>query len=288
MYVYTFGDPKVWMLPCDTDANWWKNVLMIVRGRDLMGRNAQEPAMARRLVIVTGASSGVGYATVRRLVLNEGATVVAIGRRRMFRIESLANQVEPGRLTAFTGDMASRDSANALIGKVVEQFGQVDAFVHSVNRALKHTALEVSDTEFDLTMQVNVKSALYGVQALATHFRRQRKGVVVIYNPTPMETAAFVAAEAVYTASAHALSALTAGWTRQLEPFGVNVYEVAPSPVVEATLALQPVHDQLLVDTLRNGLFHPNQPENKTPELALSAAAPTVVREYGGLKLTSF
>ena len=255
-----------------------------------MGRNAQEPAMARRLVIVTGASSGVGYATVRRLVLNEGATVVAIGRRRMFRIESLANQVEPGRLSAFTGDMASRDSANALISKVVEQFGQVDGFVHAVNRALKHTALEVSDGEFDLTMQVNVKSALYGVQALAPHFRRQRKGVVVVYNPTPVETAAFVAAEAVYTASAHALSALAAGWSRQLEPYGVSVVEVAPPPVVEATLALQPAHDQLLVESLRTGLFIPPKVESKTPELALASTSdsPTVVREYGGLKLTSF
>jgi NAD(P)-dependent dehydrogenase (short-subunit alcohol dehydrogenase family) len=246
--------------------------------------------MARRLIIVTGASSGVGYATVRRLVLNEGATVVAIGRRRMFRIESLANQVEPGRLTAFTGDMASRDSANALIGKVVEQFGHVDAFVHSVNRALKHTALEVSDGEFDLTMQVNVKSALYGVQALAPHFRRQRKGVIVVYNPTPVETAAFVAAEAVYTASAHALSALTAGWTRQLEPFGVNVHEVAPTPVIEATLALQPAHDQLLVETLREGLFAEHGPTEKAPDLSVAntAPVPTVVREYGGLKLTSY
>jgi len=246
--------------------------------------------MTRRLIIVTGASSGVGYATVRRLVLNEGATVVAIGRRRMFRIESLANQVEPGRLTAFTGDMASRDSANALIGKVVEQFGKVDAFVHSVNRALKHTALEVSDTEFDLTMQVNVKSALYGVQALAPHFRRQRRGVVVVYNPTPIETAGFVAAEAVYTASAHALSALTAGWNRQLESYGVHVYEVAPSPVVEATLAQQTAHDQLLVEALRTGLFMPDKPDSKTPELALASTGtgPTVVREYGGLKLTSF
>lgn len=246
--------------------------------------------MARRLIIVTGASSGVGYSTVRRLVLAEGATVVAIGRRRMFRIESLANQVEPGRLTAFTGDMASRDSANGLIGRVVEQFGHVDAFVHSVNRALKHTALEVSDGEFDLTMQVNVKSALYGVQALAPHFRRQRKGVVIVYNPTPVETASFVASEAVYTASAHALSALTAGWTRQLDPFGVSVYEVAPAPVNEASLALQTAHDQLIVDTLRDGLFSPKQHTEGSPDLTLATtpASPTVVREYGGLKLTSF
>lgn len=258
--------------------------------RNLMGRTSQEPAMARRLIIVTGASSGVGYATVRKLVLGEGATVVAIGRRRMFRIESLANQVEPGRLTAFTGDMASRDSANALIGKVVERFGHVDAFVHSVNRALKHTALEVSDSEFDLTMQINVKSALYGVQALAPHFRRQRKGVIVVYNPTPVETAAFVAAEAVYTASAHALSALAAGWARQLDPYGVSIYEVAPAPTAEASLALQPAHEQLLVEKLREGLFLPEREAGSAAPLTLTAPGPTprVVREYGGLKLTSF
>jgi NAD(P)-dependent dehydrogenase (short-subunit alcohol dehydrogenase family) len=248
--------------------------------------------MARRLVIVTGASSGVGYATVRRLVLTEGATVIAIGRRRMFRIESLASQVETGRLTAMTGDMASRESANALIGRVIEQFGHVDAFVHAVNRALKHTALEVTDLEFDLTMQVNVKSALYGLQALAPHFRRQRKGVVVVYNPTPQPTEAFVAAEAVYTASAHALSALTSGWARQLDPHGVRVCEIAPTPAAESSLAIQSSHDVLLVEALRQGFFSPDLiPEKKidAPSApAVPLATPRVVKERGGLRLTSY
>jgi len=248
--------------------------------------------MARRLIIVTGASSGVGYATVRRLIVSEGASVVAIGRRRMFRIESLASQVEPGRLTALTGDMASRESANALIGQVVEKFGHVDAFAHAVNRALKHTALEVTDLEFDLTMQVNVKSALYGLQALAPHFRRQRKGVVVIYNPTPAETAAFVAAEAVYTASAHALSALTGGWSRQLDPHGVHVYEVAPPPVTDNALALQAPHDQLIVEALRQGFFFPNTVHDPKADAVVvpraTAPIPTVVKERGGLRLTSY
>jgi NAD(P)-dependent dehydrogenase (short-subunit alcohol dehydrogenase family) len=249
-----------------------------------MGRSNQDLAMAGRLVIVTGASSGVGYSTVRRLVLTEGATVVAIGRRRMFRIESLATQAEPGQLTALTGDMASRENANQLIAQVMEKFGRVDAFIHSVNRALKHTALEVTDTEFDLSMQVNVKSALYGLQALAPHFRRQRKGVVVIYNPTPEQTASFVAAEAVYTAAAHALSALTSGWSRQLDPFGVQVYEVAPAPPTESSLAVQPTHDVMLIETLRQGLFFPKPPASADRD----QMAATVVKERGGLKLTSF
>jgi NAD(P)-dependent dehydrogenase (short-subunit alcohol dehydrogenase family) len=248
--------------------------------------------MAGRLVMVTGASSGVGYATVRRLVLTEGAIVVAVGRRRMFRIESLAHQAEASCLTAMTGDMASRDQANALIAQVVERFGQIDAFVHGVNRALRHTALEVTDSEFDLTMQVNVKSALYGVQALAPHFRRQRRGVVIVYNPTPLETAAFVAAEAVYTASAHALSALSAGWQRQLEPFDVTVREIAPAPIIENTLTPRIPHDELIVDALRDSFLLSGSTLGKHADGLVATRSdgpkPFTVRERGGLRLTTF
>lgn len=254
-------------------------------------KGTQEPALARRLVVLTGASSGVGYATVRRLILQEGANVVAIGRRRMFRIESLAAQIEQGRLTAVTGDMANRENANSMISSIIEQFGHIDAFIHAVNRVLRHTALEVTDSEFDLTMQVNVKSALYGLQALAPHFRRQRSGVVAIYNPTPVETAEFVASEAVYAASANALSALTAGWERQLQPYNVIVKEIAPTPFNETVLATQVPHDELLVEALRTSLF-PDIPESgllmeKPAKVHTQEPEMTVISQRGGLRLTS-
>lgn len=256
-----------------------------------MTKGAQEPPLARRLVVLTGASSGVGYATVRRLILQEGANVVAIGRRRMFRIESLATQVEPGRLTSVTGDMANRDNANLMIAHIIEQFGYVDAFIHSINRALRHTALEVTDSEFDLTMQVNVKSALYGLQAIAPHFRRQRSGIVAVYNPTPLQTPEFVASEAVYSASANALSALTAGWARQLQPYNVVVKEITPAPTTDSMLAAQTPHDELLVEVIRTALF-PDAPESgflSDPPQSVKPVAhePTVITQRGGLRLTS-
>ena len=57
-----------------------------------LSRDGQGTALADRVIVVTGASSGVGYAAVRQLVMTEGATVAAVGRRRMFRIEALARQ----------------------------------------------------------------------------------------------------------------------------------------------------------------------------------------------------
>jgi len=285
------------------------------RRTDGTGDTNGDAALAGRLVIVTGASSGIGYGTARRLAQVEGARVVAVARRRVFRIEALAAQVREqtgeDRVFPLTTDMADRAQAEAVVRQVEEQFGRIDGFVHAVNRALKLGALDVSDHEFDLTMQVNVKSALYGVQAAAPALRRQGAGGIVIYNPTPRETAGFVASEAVYTAAAHALSALAAGWTRQLTGSGVGVREVAPAPEGDgaapapsrAGAAPDALQGAALRETLaapasapaappRPPLFQFRQPqESRAPQESRppqDTRSPQVLRSHGGLVLTEF
>jgi len=269
------------------------------------GRNDArgQGALAGRLILITGASSGIGYGTARRLAQAEGARVVAVARRRVFRIEALAAQVREQageeRLFPLTADMADRAQAEEVVRQVEERFGRLDGFIHAVNRALHLTALEVSDHEFDLTMQVNVKSALYGVQAVAPALRRAGAGGIVIYNPTPRETAGFVAAEAVYAAAAHALSALTAGWTRQLDGSGIGVREVAPAPdgdsVETSPLARRmsgSAHDALLVAALHETLTAPAAPNAAAPPAPKTPLPqfrpPQTLRSHGGLVLKEF
>lgn len=255
-----------------------------------MNKQQESGALEGRLIIVTGASSGVGYGAARRLVQNEGATVIAVARRRVFRIEALAAQIGGDRLVPITADMAARDQADALAQHVLERFGRIDGFIHAVNRILKLTALEVSDPEFDLTMQVNVKSALYAVQAIAPAMRSQKSGAIVIYNPTPRPTSQFVASEAVYSASAHALGALTAGWERQLEGAGIRVCGVTPALPQDA-LGLPPSHDLLLVNALREALAQPmliTPAPAPAPEMPPVVFQPHVLNERGGLSLMQF
>jgi NAD(P)-dependent dehydrogenase (short-subunit alcohol dehydrogenase family) len=250
--------------------------------------------LAGRRIIVTGASSGVGYALTRRLVQQEGATVIAVARRRVFRIEALVKQVGEDRLIPITADMAAPGESNAVVQQAEERWGHIDAFVHCVNRALRLSALDVSDAEFDMTMQVNVKSALYGVQATSAAFRRQGSGAIIIYNPIPVETEAFCASEAVYSAAAHALSALTAGWARQLEHAGIAVQEVTPVPDEDS----QPVgrllqHDVLLLDALRSAILAPPVPGQKSSpavpaQAVFSESSPIILKARGGLSLTQF
>ena len=263
-----------------------------------------DESLAGRLIIITGASSGIGYGAARRLAQTEGARVVAVARRRVFRIEALAAQVQEQcgeeRVFPLTTDMADRAQADAVVTQIQDKFGRIDGFIHAVNRALKLPALEVNDKEFDLTMQVNVKSALYGVQAVAPALRRMGSGGIVIYNPTPQETADFVASEAVYTAAAHALSALTAGWTRQLDGSGVGVREVAPSPDSAASEGgawgrAGAAHDALLVSALRETLYvgtADTPAAAKTPLLSLrpplNSPPAQTLRSRGGLVLKEF
>ena len=272
----------------------------------------KDSSLAGRLVIITGASSGIGYGAARRLAQTEGARVVAVARRRVFRIEALAaqiaEQVGEERVFPLTTDMADRAQAEAVVRQIEDKFGRIDGFIHAVNRALKLPALDVSDREFDLTMQVNVKSALYGVQAVAPVLRRQGSGGIVIYNPTPQETREFMASEAVYTAAAHALSALTAGWVRQLAGSGVGVREIAPSPdsgTPEGAWGRAGVpHDALLVAALLETLNTSSAAAPEAPAQAKSSSllsfrsvpehsAPIppelrTLRSYGGLVLKEF
>ena len=257
-------------------------------------QKAGDETLAGRLIIVTGASSGIGYGTARRLAHIEGARVIAIARRRVFRIEALATQIREQtgeeRIFPVTTDMANREQAESIVKGIQEKYGRVDGFIHAVNRALRLGALEVSDHEFDLTMQINVKSALYGVQAVAPLLKNQGAGAIVIYNPTPRKTADFVASEAVYTAAAHALSALTAGWTRQLEGTGVGVREVAPAPdedVVEALASRSGnAHDALLVAAFRDAYSVTAPPPSLTAPL--SYRQPQTLKSRGGLVLKEF
>ena len=278
--------------------------------------SSKDGALAGRLIIITGASSGIGYGAARRLAQTEGARVVAVARRRVFRIEALAAQVQEQvgeeRVFPLTTDMADRAQAEAVVRQIEDKFGRIDGFIHAVNRALKLPALDVNDREFDLTMQVNVKSALYGVQAVAPTLRRQGSGGIVIYNPTPSETAEFVASEAVYTAAAHALSALAAGWVRQLAGSGVGVREVAPSPENGAGDGAWgrtgAAHDALLVAALQESLLQeslcvaapePMAPvkssllsfraaERSEPERPVPSRDPQILRSRGGLVLKEF
>lgn len=256
-----------------------------------MWQNNTDGSLKGRLIIVTGASSGVGYATVRRLVQVENAMVVAIARRRVFRIEALAKHARGGQLLALTGDMSVAAQAESLIGEIHKRFGPIDAYVHGVHRSLRLPSHIVTDSDFDLTMRINVKSAMHGVQVTTPIFEKQQRGTFVIYNPEFPASEEFGAGEALHAASSQALKAMTNGWQSRMSRNNISIREITANGLNEPAIPGSPTVDQIIVDALR----HMINRKVKDAVLPTESAVPDVPEplsvvksERGGLQLTWF
>ena len=155
-----------------------------------------------RTIVITGASSGIGAALARKLT---GQNLVLAARRRK-ELEAVAREVS-GR--AVVTDVTRREDVIRLRDEAIRAFGSVDVWVNNAGRGITRPVLELTDAEFDEMMTVNVKSALYGMQAIAPHFIERKRGHVInissFLGRVPIATH-----RSAYNAAKAALNALTA------------------------------------------------------------------------------
>jgi len=155
-----------------------------------------------RTIVITGASSGIGAALARTLA---GQNLVLAARRRE-ELEAVAREAS-GR--AVVTDVTRREDVIRLRDEAVRAFGSVDVWVNNAGRGIARPVLELTDADFDEMMAVNVKSALYGMQAIAPHFIERKRGHIInissFLGRVPIATH-----RSAYNAAKAALNALTA------------------------------------------------------------------------------
>ena len=176
-----------------------------------------------KVVLVTGASSGIGAATALRLAA-EGHQV-ALGARRTDRLQALVDKIraDGGTASAQRLDVTDRDDVRAVVDRVVEEHGRIDVIVNNagVMPLSRLDALLVD--EWDQMIDVNVRGLLHGIAAVLPHFGRQGGGHEVY--PT----------SAVYSASKFAAWAITEGLRMESDP-SIRVTTITPG-TVESELA---------------------------------------------------
>jgi len=129
-----------------------------------------------KIVVVTGASSGLGEATAR-LLSAQGATVV-LGARRADRLQSLAKDLESrgGKALALTTDVTRREQVKALVDSAVQAYGRIDVMINNAG-LMPQAALErLKVDEWEQMIDVNIKGVLYGIAAALPHMQRQKAG----------------------------------------------------------------------------------------------------------------
>ena len=129
-----------------------------------------------KIVVVTGASSGLGEATAR-LLSAQGATVV-LGARRADRLQALAKDLESraGKALALTTDVRLREQVKALVDSAVQTYGRIDVMINNAGLMPQAPLERLKVDEWDRMIDVNIKGVLYGIAAALPHMQRQKAG----------------------------------------------------------------------------------------------------------------
>lgn len=187
----------------------------------------------RKVVLVTGASSGIGAATARRLAA--GGHHVVLAARRTDRLGDVVAELTAQGLgaQALTLDVTDRTAFVAAVDAVVAEHGRIDVYVGNAGIMLLSRVDALLVDQWDRMFDVNVRGLYHGIAAVLPHFERQGGGHVVTMASVGAHEVP--ATSAVYSATKHAAWALTEG-LRVESPGSIRVTTVCPG-VTESELA---------------------------------------------------
>ncbi|MFD8076314.1 SDR family NAD(P)-dependent oxidoreductase [Streptomyces sp. NPDC059718] len=175
-----------------------------------------------KIVLVTGASSGIGRATA--IALSKAGALVAVGARRADRLKDLV-QDAPGEMLALDLDVTDHASVRDAVAAAVERFGGLDILVNNAGVMLSGPILGADTTEWTRMVETNLLGSMYAVHAALPHLL-ERKGAVVQVSSTSGRTA--TAASGVYSATKFGVTAFAESLRQEVTEQGVRVVLVEP------------------------------------------------------------
>ena len=176
---------------------------------------------------MTGASSGIGAATARRLAGN--GCNVALAARREDRLNALATELGDNAFSAPT-DITDPEAAAALVARTVERFGSVDVLVNNAGLGLYAPIAEGNPADWRRMFEVNVLGALYVTRAAVHHMLERGSGDIVFISSAAGRRVPH-GHGAVYAATKHAITAIAEGLRIDLHDKGIRVINVEPGLV---------------------------------------------------------
>jgi short-subunit dehydrogenase len=160
--------------------------------------------MPSKVIVITGANSGIGAALARTLA-GQGHSLVLAARRGP-ELKAVAAEVKG---LAVVTDVCKRSDVKALRDAALKAHGHVDVWINNAGQGITRSVLDLTDEDVDLMMSVNVKSALYGMQAIAPSMMEQDSGHIINISSF-LARVPLAAYRSAYSAAKAALNSLTA------------------------------------------------------------------------------
>jgi NADP-dependent 3-hydroxy acid dehydrogenase YdfG len=185
--------------------------------------------IAGKVVVITGASSGLGEATARHLA-ERGATIV-LGARRAERLQALVDKItRTGGTASFVAtDVTDPAQVQALVDTAVEKYGRIDVILNNAG-VMPHSALERRKIDdWNRTIDINIKGVLYGIAAALPHMQRQKAGHII--NVSSVAGHKVGKNNAVYAATKTAVRVISEGLRQEVKPWNLRTTIVSPGAV---------------------------------------------------------
>jgi 3-oxoacyl-[acyl-carrier protein] reductase len=196
------------------------------------------PAIDRRVSIVTGGARGIGRGCARALA-RRGHAIVLVDLRvsdmaaTQAQIEALGTPC-----LTFEADVAAHARAKEVVGEIMSRFGRIDALINNAGRAMPKGILEISEAEWDATIDVNLKSCFNWVQAVGPHMLAARYGRIVSMSSLNAHSGGVTAAVSrfAYAAAKAGIIGMTRALAKELGP-DIAVNCVCPGIIKTDALA---------------------------------------------------
>jgi NADP-dependent 3-hydroxy acid dehydrogenase YdfG len=185
--------------------------------------------IASKVIVITGASSGLGEAAAR-LLSEQGATVV-LGARRVERIQALAEELKSrgGQVLAVGTDVTDPVQVRKLVDAAVQAFGRIDVLVNNAG-LMPHSMLTLGKVEdWNRMIDVNIKGVLYGIAAALPHMQKQKSGHII--NVSSVAGHKVGIGNAVYSATKHAVRVISEGLRQEVKPYNLRTTIISPGAV---------------------------------------------------------
>ncbi len=182
-----------------------------------------------KVVVITGASSGLGEATAR-LLAAQGASVV-LGARRSERIQAVVDELNSsgGKALAIPTDVTHADEVKRLVDAAVQTFGRIDVMINNAG-LMPHSPLErLKIDDWNRMIDVNIKGVLYGIAAALPYMKQQKAGQII--NVSSVAGHKVRPGSAVYAATKAAVLTLSEGLRQEVKPYNIRTTVISPGAI---------------------------------------------------------
>jgi NADP-dependent 3-hydroxy acid dehydrogenase YdfG len=182
-----------------------------------------------KVIVITGASSGLGEAAARHLSA-EGAIVV-LGARRVSRIETLAAELITNgkKALAISTDVTKYEQVKALVDAAVQTYGRIDVIINNAGLMPQSPLDRLKIDEWNQMIDVNIKGVLYGIAAALPYMKEQKSGHII--NVSSVAGHKVRAGGAVYSATKHAVRIISEGLRQEVKNYNIRTTIISPGAV---------------------------------------------------------